>query len=71
MAPPDLIHFAFGPDSFAKHRAAAQAIGSNPEVVERPGLAFDLDSPADLADLPSESRHELGLEPLIERSASS
>jgi 2-phospho-L-lactate guanylyltransferase (CobY/MobA/RfbA family) len=33
----------------ARHRAAAEAAGVPLAVVERPGLAFDLDTPADLA----------------------
>lgn len=47
LQPADVIEFGFGIGSFARHRAAA---GSLPfVVVDRPGLAFDLDTPADLA----------------------
>jgi 2-phospho-L-lactate guanylyltransferase len=47
LRPPYALRFAFGVGSFAKHRAAA---GTLPfVVVDRPGLAFDLDTPADLA----------------------
>lgn len=49
LRPVDVIGFAFGPESFAAHRAAASAAGATVSVVERPGLAFDLDTPADLA----------------------
>ena len=49
QAPADAIPFAFGPDSFAAHRAAAQSAGVPFVAVNRPGLAFDLDTPADLA----------------------
>jgi 2-phospho-L-lactate/phosphoenolpyruvate guanylyltransferase len=47
LRPPDVLRFSFGIGSFAKHRAAA---GTLPfVVVDRPGLAFDLDTPEDLA----------------------
>lgn len=49
QAPADAIPFAFGSGSFARHREAAAAAGLEVAVVERPGLAFDLDTPADLA----------------------
>ncbi|PZR63870.1 MAG: 2-phospho-L-lactate guanylyltransferase [Chloroflexi bacterium] len=48
LRPADVIGFAFGPESFAAHRTAASAAGATVSVVERPGLAFDLDTPADL-----------------------
>ncbi|HET8587888.1 MAG TPA: 2-phospho-L-lactate guanylyltransferase [Candidatus Limnocylindria bacterium] len=49
MQPPDAIGFHFGVGSFALHRAAAEAQRISLVVVDRPGLAFDLDTPADLA----------------------
>lgn len=49
LRPPDAIAFRFGPGSFAAHRAEAERAGVAVVVVERPGLAFDLDTPADLA----------------------
>lgn len=49
LRPPDVIGFAFGIGSLAAHRAAADAAGLVPAIVDRPGLAFDLDTPADLA----------------------
>ncbi len=42
---------AFGPGSFAVHRHRARALGLRIAEVHRPGLAFDLDTPADLAAL--------------------
>jgi 2-phospho-L-lactate guanylyltransferase len=39
------FRFAFGPMSFARHTAEA---GAQHEVVERPGLALDVDTPDDL-----------------------
>jgi 2-phospho-L-lactate guanylyltransferase (CobY/MobA/RfbA family) len=41
--------FRFGSGSFVAHQGAARAAGIEPVVVDRPGLAFDLDTPADLA----------------------
>lgn len=49
LRPADAIGFAFGEGSFAAHRAAVDAAGADVAVLERPGLAFDLDTPADLA----------------------
>jgi 2-phospho-L-lactate guanylyltransferase len=49
QAPADAIPFRFGSGSFAQHRESAAAAGLEVAVVERPGLAFDLDTPADLA----------------------
>ena len=49
LRPPDVIAFGFGPGSLAVHRAEAERAGLTPAIVERPGLAFDLDTPADLA----------------------
>ena len=49
LAPPDAIGFQFGRDSFAAHLAAAGRSGARLSVVERPGLAFDVDTPHDLA----------------------
>lgn len=41
--------FCFGPDSAAKHGAAARAAGIPVALVRRPGLALDVDEPRDLA----------------------
>ena len=49
QSPADAIAFRFGTDSLARHREAAAEAGLPLTVVERPGLAFDLDTPADLA----------------------
>jgi 2-phospho-L-lactate/phosphoenolpyruvate guanylyltransferase len=42
--------FAYGPDSFARHNAAAERLGLAIEIVESPGLMRDIDVPADLTD---------------------
>lgn len=49
LRPPDAIAFRFGVGSLAAHHAAAEAAGVPIVEVHRPGLAFDLDTPADLA----------------------
>ncbi len=49
LLPPDAMGFHFGPDSLAAHRAAAERTGARLNVVRRPGIAFDVDTPKDLA----------------------
>ena len=49
LRPPGAIAFRFGTGSFAAHLSEAEAAGAALSVVERPGLAFDLDTPEDLA----------------------
>ncbi len=49
LHPPDAIGFHFGVGSLAAHLADARQRGLEPSVVQRPGLAFDLDTPDDLA----------------------
>jgi 2-phospho-L-lactate guanylyltransferase len=44
---------AFGQTSLAAHRDRAEALGLRAILLRRPGLAFDLDTPADLAALRS------------------
>ena len=51
MRPPDLIDFAFGPDSFQHHCQRARASGHLCRVVESSNLAFDVDWPQDLDEL--------------------
>ncbi|MDP6604480.1 MAG: 2-phospho-L-lactate guanylyltransferase [Rhodospirillales bacterium] len=50
-SPPDAFEPAFGTDSFARHRAAAQRLGITPEVVLLSGLGLDVDTPGDLEAL--------------------
>src|SRR5579863_5279747 len=57
--PADLFPLRFGNDSFKPHRAAAQATGKPCVVLELPGIAVDVDNPADLRQLislPGETR---------------
>jgi len=46
--PLGLIPFAFGPDSFAAHCAAARAAGVEPVIYRSEAVALDLDTPEDL-----------------------
>jgi 2-phospho-L-lactate guanylyltransferase len=47
-SPPDLLPLRFGDDSFVPHLRRARELGVEPRIVERPALALDLDTPADL-----------------------
>jgi 2-phospho-L-lactate/phosphoenolpyruvate guanylyltransferase len=59
LAPPDVLAPAFGPDSCARHAAAAVAAGAAHRVVTVPTLALDVDTPEDLDALEAAvaSRH--------------
>ncbi len=52
--PAACIPFRFGPGSFAAHLAAAKASNLAACIIRRPGLAFDLDTAADLPLCPPE-----------------
>jgi 2-phospho-L-lactate guanylyltransferase len=47
-SPPDLLPLRFGDDSFSPHLERARSIGIEPQIVRRPGLALDIDTPDDL-----------------------
>jgi 2-phospho-L-lactate guanylyltransferase len=49
--PGDLFPLRFGNDSFAPHLRAARATGKTCVVLDLPGIALDVDDPADLAAL--------------------
>ena len=49
LRPPGVIGFRFGTGSFSAHLAEAERAGVPVIAVNRSGLAFDLDTPADLA----------------------
>jgi len=49
LRPPNAIGFRFGVGSLASHHEEAEGAGVPLVEVHRPGLAFDLDTPADLA----------------------
>lgn len=57
--PAALFPLRFGIDSFKPHLAAAQATGTSCVVLSLPGIAVDVDNPADLkqlVELPGETR---------------
>lgn len=49
VAPPALIEYSFGEQSFPAHVALAEAIGARLEICRRPALRLDVDGPDDLA----------------------
>lgn len=49
LSPPDVMGFHFGEGSLIAHRRAAKRAGAWITLVHRPGLAFDVDTPEDLA----------------------
>ena len=48
-SPPDLLPLRFGHDSFLAHLERARGLGIEPQIVRRPGLSLDVDTPDDLA----------------------
>lgn len=50
-SPADALPLRFGDDSFYPHLERTRGLGIEPEIVRRPGLALDVDTPADLAAL--------------------
>jgi len=54
LSPPDAIEPSFGPDSLARHVAAAEKAGVVHRVEEVRTLALDVDTPDDLAELVAE-----------------
>jgi 2-phospho-L-lactate guanylyltransferase len=51
MAPPDLLTFAYGRHSLARHLNAARRLGVEPVIYRAEETGFDVDAPADLAQL--------------------
>ena len=49
MSPPDAVKLRFGEDSYFPHLAAARAVGITPQILHLPGVAMDIDHPADIA----------------------
>jgi 2-phospho-L-lactate guanylyltransferase len=47
-APPGAVPLRFGDDSYFPHLAAARRVGIEPTIVRLPGIALDIDHPADL-----------------------
>ena len=48
VSPPDAVKLRFGENSYFPHLAAARAAGVEPTIVPLPGIAMDIDHPADL-----------------------
>jgi 2-phospho-L-lactate guanylyltransferase len=48
-SPADVLPLCFGAGSFLPHLRRARALGMEPQIVKRPGLALDIDTPEDLA----------------------
>jgi 2-phospho-L-lactate guanylyltransferase len=48
MSPPLVVPLRFGEDSYYPHLDAARAQGIEPRIVPLPGIAMDIDHPADL-----------------------
>lgn len=49
--PPELAPLAYGRGSFARHRSLARRAGTPTLLFRSPGVAFDVDQPADLDEL--------------------
>ena len=49
LSPPLAVPLRFGDNSYHPHLAAARAVGIEPTVIRQPGIAMDIDHPADLA----------------------
>jgi 2-phospho-L-lactate guanylyltransferase len=49
MSPPNAVKLRFGEDSYFPHLAAARAAGIVPQILHLPGIAMDIDHPADIA----------------------
>lgn len=60
LSPPNLIPFHFGHDSLTPHLTEADARNITPNIInDLPGIALDIDTPADLAtllDTPNQTR---------------
>lgn len=64
-SPPTVMPLRFGDDSFLPHLAAARALGIEPTIVKLPGIALDIDQPADLEALRRATQAESGSVPAI------
>jgi 2-phospho-L-lactate guanylyltransferase len=70
LGPPTLVAPSFGPGSRERHLALARAAGIEPSVLERPGLAHDVDEPRDLARLIARRPERYGFLAAASRRAS-
>lgn len=60
LACPAPFRFQFGPDSRRLHQQEGRRLGLTPCLVRLPGLAFDVDTPADLALLGQKGEPDRG-----------
>jgi 2-phospho-L-lactate guanylyltransferase len=51
LSPPTLLVPSYGPGSFSRHLALAESTQAALRILEAPGLALDIDTPDDLAEL--------------------
>jgi 2-phospho-L-lactate guanylyltransferase len=65
MAPPDLLAFAYGRHSLAHHLNAARRAGVEPAIYRAEETGFDVDTPADLAQLVARGLWPLGAHELV------
>ena len=63
LSPPDVMEPSFGPGSFARHVAAAQALGGAYRVDDVRTLALDVDTGGDLTELAAELELRRGQAP--------
>ncbi|MCA1666730.1 MAG: 2-phospho-L-lactate guanylyltransferase, partial [Thermomicrobia bacterium] len=56
LAPPDALPFRFGPNSFARHVAAAEQRSVPYAIARAPGIAGDVDTPDDVRERVGSSR---------------
>ena len=63
LSPPDALEPSFGPDSLARHVAAAERAGISPSVADLPSLTLDVDTPDDLAEVARRLESRRGLAP--------
>ncbi|MCA3271846.1 MAG: 2-phospho-L-lactate guanylyltransferase [Roseomonas sp.] len=49
MSPPNAVELRFGEDSYFPHLAASRVAGIVPQILHLPGIAMDIDHPADIA----------------------
>jgi len=57
VSPPDLIAFRYGRNSFSAHLDEAENSGVTPQVLDLPGIAFDVDTVDDLFTLTAAPGH--------------
>ncbi len=62
VAPPGLIEYEFGPDSYAHHHTRGELAGARVEIFRSLALGLDLDVPEDLELYRNDNNREIRLE---------